>query len=882
MENSKKNSEVFKPKKKEVKKVSFVWLIPLVVLFALCWLGYESYMQKGTNIVVTFKDAEGIKKNVTMLEYKGIQLGKVTNIVINDDLRRVDVHILVDSVVAGYVANENSRFWVKKPRIGLTKVSGLSTLLSGYKIELSPKKILSEEELEKFDKKVEFVGLDSEPANDLPMQGYFVNLIDKNDNSVSTGTPIFYKNFQIGEIVSKELKYDKLLLKAYIYDNYHKFVNQSSKFVLNEALNVSFGPAGLSLKVGSLYSAIVGGVTVVTPKKDAKKIPKDEMRILYSSKDSIEKRKEFDIVFDELDGIGKDTPIIYKGIKIGGILNVALKKGDVKARAYLIEKYSYFLTKGTKFFVQKPEVSLKEVKNLGNIIKGNFVSLIYSKGEFCDSFKILSKDEIDFSKEDIVLTLSAKNLNSITKKSKIYYKNIQIGKVLDFKLSKNLDRVLIKVSIDARYKDILNDHILFYDLSSKLVQMKNLNLHVNYSGLNPLMNGGIGIVGEKRKEKLSKKEFKLFSSFKDVERLKRIYNKGFTISAYYDNDFEIKPDMSIRYKNQEIGFVKSVKFNSKKSKVNLFIYKKFQKYITNKSRFYKKSPLHVNASLSGLNFEIDSFSSLLNGSLELDTSSNIPSKKFQIFSSYDDMKYSSNSVSIIFDDVEGLQKDFSRLTYKGVSIGKVIDMKLLKSQKIKVKAIINENYNSFARDGTIFFLKKPKISLNEVSNVGSTVMAVNIGVIKGNGKHKRRFKGYDKKPLFANLKDGRIFKIEDKTASSIGEGSPIYYKNVQIGKVLRVDLKTDGSRGIISCLIWHRYAKLIRQNSKFYDISGFEMKFSIFSGSEIESNTFTSLLKGGLVVVTPEKYGKQANSKSKFILHKTLKKGWKKISPKIK
>ncbi|MEZ4694231.1 MAG: hypothetical protein R2837_09645 [Aliarcobacter sp.] len=30
------------------------------------------------------------------------------------------------------------QFWIKKPTVSLTKVSGLSTLISGYKIELAP------------------------------------------------------------------------------------------------------------------------------------------------------------------------------------------------------------------------------------------------------------------------------------------------------------------------------------------------------------------------------------------------------------------------------------------------------------------------------------------------------------------------------------------------------------------------------------------------------------------------------------------------------------------------------------------------------------------------------------------------------------------------
>ena len=91
---------VYKPKLEQKKAVSFIWVLPLIILCVLGWIAYESYMQKGTNITVTFKSAEGLKEGVTPLEYKGLQLGKVTEISMHDDLKSVKVNILVKKEVA--------------------------------------------------------------------------------------------------------------------------------------------------------------------------------------------------------------------------------------------------------------------------------------------------------------------------------------------------------------------------------------------------------------------------------------------------------------------------------------------------------------------------------------------------------------------------------------------------------------------------------------------------------------------------------------------------------------------------------------------------------------------------------------------------------------
>ena len=873
---------VYKPKIEQKKPVSFIWVLPLIILGVLGWIAYESYMKKGTNITVIFKSAEGLKEGVTPLEYKGLQLGKVTEISMHEDLKSVKVNILVKKEVAKYVANESSQFWIRKPTISLTKISGLSTLISGHKIELSPK-FKKEEDYNSTNEQLFFEGLDTQPNDEYEDNGYYISLIANDKDNVEIGTPIFYNKFQIGEIISKEFKYEKVFLSAYIYDKFNYLVNQSSKFVINEALKVNYGASGLNIEVGSLYSALVGGVTVVTPNKDAKKIEKEEVYTLFAKKDDLRKKEYFHINFEKANGIEENSAIIYKGIEIGRILTVGLQNEILQTKAYVYDDYRYLLTKNTKFFVEEPTVSIEGVENLGNIVKGNFVSLVYKEGTFNNIFKAIDKKDINKNNRSIKLELYSDSLNSISEKSKIYYKNIEVGKVDSYSLTSNLQKVKIVVSIDDQYKDLINDHILFYDMSSKLVEMKALDLNINYSGVEPLLNGAIGIVGEKRSEKLTKKEFKLYSSFKDVEKLKKVYNTGITIDAFFDNDFEIKPNMAIIYKNQEIGFVKDIDFDDRRSTVRLFIYTPFQKYITKKSRFYKKGIVNLKASLSGVLFEVDNFTSLLEGSIHLDTDSPITYNNYEVFSSEDAMKNSSNSISIVFDDVEGVQENFSQLTYKGVNVGKVTKVSLNKDQKVEVKAIIYDDYASFAKEGTIYYLKKPRISLQEIANAGSTVMAVNIGVIKSTSANTQtKFDGLKDQPSVEKSHFGTVFQVEDSTASSVNVDAPVYYKNVQIGKVSKVNLSSDGSKVIVDCLIDDKYKKFVRKNSEFYDISGFEMKFSIFSGSKIESNTFTSLLKGGLVVVTPYEYADIANPKDKFTLVKTLREDWKSISPSIK
>lgn len=881
MTNNNLNETVVYEAKQEIKKkFSLVWLLPLVILGILGYIAYDSYSKKGTNIVVYFKSAEGLKENITPLEYKGLTLGKVTKISMHEDLKNVAVNILVNSDVAEYVANENSKFWIKKPTVSLTKISGLSTLISGYKIELSTS-FKKQDDLKNIKHQWYFDGLDSQPDEEFEENGYYVTLLANDKDNIDVGTPIFYNKYQIGEVVSKEFKGEEVYASIYIYDKYNYLVNKSSKFIMNEALKVSYGASGLNIEVGSLYSAIIGGITVVTTLKEDEKISKEDVQLLYSSKDDLKKKIYFSLDFNDAK-IEEKTPILFKGIEIGKVTDIKLNEDVLSTKAYVYEEYKYLLTKNSRFFVEEPSISFGGIKNLGNIIKGNYISLDYKNGEFSNKFFGVTKKDLKKSLNTIKIDLVTGNLNSINERSKIYYKNIEIGRVDSYDLSNDYKSVKISILIDEKYKDLINDNSKFYDMSSKLVEIKSFDLSVNYSGLESVLNGAIGLVSNKGEGKLSKKEFTLYQSYKDIEKINRDKNSGFVVYTEFDNSFVVKENMAVIYKNQEIGFVKNIKFDDAVSKVELFIYEDFRQYIKNTSRFFKKPKFDFKASLSGVLFEVDNFTSLLEGSIELDNSSKIPLGNHEIYSSFDDMQMATNMVTIVFDNVEGLQEDFSKIVYKGANIGKVKKISLNKNQKVEVKVIIDKDFKEFAKDGTIFYLKKPRISLQEVANVGSTVMAVNIGVIKSqNGEYQTKFIGSDKEPS-VNSHLGTIIKVEDKTASSVNVDSPIYYKNVQIGKILKVDLSNDASKVVIDCLIYDKYTKFVRTNSEFYDISGFEMEFSIFSGSKIESNTITSIIKGGLVVVTPYEYKEIASSNDRFILNKTLRADWKTISPSIK
>src|SRR5689334_24139807 len=109
---------------------SLVWLVPLLAALIGIGLVAKSYFDEGPTVLVSFHNGEGLEAGKTKVKYKDVDVGQVRAISLSKDLSKVLVTIDMNKDARRFTASD-TRFWVVKPRIGVSGVSGLGTLLSG-------------------------------------------------------------------------------------------------------------------------------------------------------------------------------------------------------------------------------------------------------------------------------------------------------------------------------------------------------------------------------------------------------------------------------------------------------------------------------------------------------------------------------------------------------------------------------------------------------------------------------------------------------------------------------------------------------------------------------------------------------------------------------
>lgn len=180
-------------------RLSLVWVIPIVAALVGAWVAVTRIRSEGPRITITFRSAEGLEAGKTKINYRGVDVGTLTTIRLSDDHQRVLATAQMAPRTQDFLV-EDTQFWVVRPRISGANVTGLGTLISGsfvgIEIGTSAKH------------KREFVALETPPIVTGEVPGRFFTLKTPDLGSLDTGTPIFFRRLQVGQVASYQLNRD--------------------------------------------------------------------------------------------------------------------------------------------------------------------------------------------------------------------------------------------------------------------------------------------------------------------------------------------------------------------------------------------------------------------------------------------------------------------------------------------------------------------------------------------------------------------------------------------------------------------------------------------------------------------------------------------------
>ncbi|VWC68986.1 MULTISPECIES: intermembrane transport protein PqiB [Burkholderia] len=305
-------------------RLSLIWLVPLVAALIGLSMVIHAWLSVGPEITITFNTAQGLEAGKTPVKYKDVVIGTVTAISLSDDSSHV---VATVSFVknARNLIHDDTRFWVVRPRVGMSGVSGIDTLFSGAYIGMDTGRSQHSRKA--------FTGLETPPTviNGMPGTSFALRATDL--GSLDIGSPVYYRHLMVGHVASYKLDMQSrdMNLQVFIDAPYDRLVTTDTRFWNASGMDLSLDANGLKLKTQSVATIVGGGIAFATPEdSSATAAPAGNVFALADNEASAMAAPDgpsqlIRLRFEQpLRGLAVGAPVEFSGINMGKVVSTQL------------------------------------------------------------------------------------------------------------------------------------------------------------------------------------------------------------------------------------------------------------------------------------------------------------------------------------------------------------------------------------------------------------------------------------------------------------------------------------------------------------------------------------------------------------------------------
>ena len=291
-----------------------------------------------------------------------------------------------------------------------------------------------------------------------------------------------------------------------------------------------------------------------------------------------EKGPRATISFKTAEGIEVDkTKVKYKNVDIGVVEKIEFSEdfSRIILTVDFIQDSEKFLRRSTRFWVVKPQLSLRGASGLGTLVSGAYIEIEPGTGAPQFHFIGLEKQPVVKSEEQgKKITLVTQNLGSIDTGSPIYYQGLLAGEVMGYELGNDLKSTYIHTFIKDPFDQLIHGNTNFWNVSGVNVSMGADGLKIQTESIQSMMLGGIAFETPETLEQVTTDidnlVFTLHENYESIQ--KHAYTKKIKFIMFFDSSIRgLSLGAPVEFKGIKVGSVLDVRLEFDKGSTSFRI-----------------------------------------------------------------------------------------------------------------------------------------------------------------------------------------------------------------------------------------------------------------------------------------------------------------------
>lgn len=211
-------------------------------------------------------------------------------------------------------------------------------------------------------------------------------------------------------------------------------------------------------------------------------------------------------------------------------------------------------------------------------------------------------------------------------------------------------------------------------------------------------------------------------------------------------------------------------------------------------------------------------------------------------------------ISINFDSADGVNAGETRVLSNDVEVGLVEAVRLAEDlRSVIVDVRMNPDVAPYIDTDTQFWVVNARINTTEISGLGTLLSGAYIEVDWDDspGIREENFIGLKEPPLTARGTPGMRITLDAEEAGYIYVGSPVFYRQIEVGYVERRRLSPEGTKVLFDIFVEAPYHRFVYGETRFFGVSGVEANVSA-DGVSVRVESMSALFTGGIAFETDE------------------------------